>query len=549
MEKLKLNCHIVRVILIAFALGSWIVGGVFAESYDVDSGFRPIKDGFSFVNYGEVGCSDPLCFREFPIVNLGVDEMVRLFGRSVCVNPDADESCALSKVAASWMENANAAMNNGHCEGLSILSALFYRGVLAPDRFGAPTVDQLFLPGNTRLQREIAYWYATQLLTETVVVEEDPIALLRTLILALRENPDRIIQLGLYRRDRQFGHTVSAYAIRDMGEGIFRVMVYDSNFPAIERFITIDVKTNSWQYLGSSLPTAKTTIYSGEGTFNPIRRIEMNEKLDGFHCEFCPTPEEASDAPVRIVTNGKTDIFIADETGKKAGVDWKTGESFDELPGVTFRQILGTNSAVFPRDQQYFFWLNSPNDQQWQRFHVSLTEPGSILTLTNVLESYEYPTLTYRPADPDANISFESFDVLASPNALPEISYVVANQSVEARIAFQPEAIGNLEEVPNLNIFLFHDESIGTIAIEVYPAKESEASAAAEDFSLRFNGRIELYQGEKALTAESAAFLQPVEIGLGGRFTFNYLEWGETGRLRFDVLPSEMGLIWTFDAE
>ena len=83
----------------------------------------------------------------------------------------------------------------------------------------------------------------------------------------MRENPDRIIQLGLYRRDRQFGHTVSAYAIRDMGEGIFRVMVYDSNFPAIERFITIDVKTNSWQYLGSSLPTAKTTIYSGEGTF------------------------------------------------------------------------------------------------------------------------------------------------------------------------------------------------------------------------------------------------------------------------------------------
>ena len=67
------NCHIVRVILIAFALGSWIAGGVFAESYDVDSGFRPIKDGFSFVNYGEVGCSDPLCFREFPIVNLGVD--------------------------------------------------------------------------------------------------------------------------------------------------------------------------------------------------------------------------------------------------------------------------------------------------------------------------------------------------------------------------------------------------------------------------------------------------------------------------------------------
>ena len=36
------------------------------ELYDVDSGFRPVKDGFSFVNYGEVGCSDPLCFREFP---------------------------------------------------------------------------------------------------------------------------------------------------------------------------------------------------------------------------------------------------------------------------------------------------------------------------------------------------------------------------------------------------------------------------------------------------------------------------------------------------
>ena len=96
---------------------------------------------------------------------------------------------------------------------------------------------------------------------------------------------------------------------------------------------------------------------------------------------------------------------------------------------------------------------------------------------------------------------------------------------------------------------MFHDESIGTIAIEVYPAKESETGDAAEDFALRFNGRIELYQGEKALTADTADFLRPVEIGLGGRFTFNYLAWGETGRLRFDVSPSETEPIWTFDAE
>ena len=531
-------CRVVPALIFVFALtlGAGGPRAVQSETYDVDTGFRPEKDGFSFLNYGESGCRDPLCIQTFPIVNLGVAEMERLFGRSVCSNGESDEPCRLSALAESWMREANRAMNNGHCEGLSIMAARFFERSLDPARFGDSAVNRLQLIGNERLQREIAFWYATQLLTETITVEESPVDLLRSLILEMRENPDRVVQLGIYRRDFQSGHTVSAYAIKDLGDGIFRVMVYDSNHPRLERFITINAKTNSWQYLGSALPTGKAAVYSGEGTFNPIRRIALTEKENGFLCDFCPMARDDSESSVRIVTNGKTGIFVADDEGKKTGTDWKSGETYAELPGVRLRRILGTNSATFPRDKRYYFWLNAPSDRSWQRFNVSLTGPGSILSLTNVLESYEYPTLTYRPADPERELSFESYDVLFTAAALPEISYMIANEPIEARITLRPELIGDPITVPNLNIFILHDQSYGTIGIEIYPAKDSEQFAWA-DFSLRFHGTIELFSRDSSLIFSTNTLAVPLDAGTDGSIYLNYFDWLKTGSLKIDVMP------------
>lgn len=534
------------VLLALFAAFALFLISARAESYDIDTGFRPAEDGFSFLNYGESGCRDPLCIQTFPIVNLSVAEMERLFGRSVCANRDAEEACRLSGLAESWMREANRAMNNGHCEGLSIMAARFFNRTLDPARFGNRSPNQLQLVGNERLQREIAFWYATQLLTETIVIEESPVDLLRSLILEMRENPNEVIQLGIYRRDLQSGHTVSAYAIKDMGDGIFRVMVYDSNHPALERFLTINAKTNSWQYLGSALPTDKAAIYSGEGSFNPIRRITLTEKAADFHCDFCPGARDESGSSVRIVTNGKISIFVADDEGKKTGTDWKNGEKFSELPEVQLRRILGTNSVTFPRDKRYHFWLNSPQDHNWQRFNMSLTGPGSILSLANVLESYEYPTLTYQPSDPGRNIAYESYDVFLTAAALPEISYIVANEPIEARITLNPELIGDPLTISNLNIFILHDPAQRTIGVEIYPAEDS-AKFGQADFSLRFHGTIELFSPDRSLVFSTDRLPRPIEVKTDGSVRLNYFDWLETDTLTVEVAPDKLSEDWVIE--
>lgn len=517
-------------------LFAFLTASVSAAPYDVDSGFRPNENGFAFINYGERGCSDPLCVRSFPVVNLTVEEMVRLFGRDVCMNPASDEPCRLSQVASVWMKSANDLMSNGHCEGISILAALIYEGKIDPNRFGAAKVSDLILNGNQRLQREIAYHYATQLLTETLAFEETPIELLRTLIHLFRENEHRVVQLGLYRRDTQLGHTVSAYGIQDMGDGIFRIMIYDSNYPSLERFITIDAKHDTWRYLGSSLPTTSNAIYSGEGTFNPIRRIVSPYSEIPYHCDFCPMTAGDTEPFVRITTNGKTNIFIADNAGNKSGMDWKDGQTYDELEGVEFRRILGANSATFPIDKRYYLWLNAPDDRQWQRFPVSLTEPGSILTLTNALESYEYPTLTYQPANASQEIPFESYDVLIAPVALPEITYITINGEVETRVALQPELIADGKAVPNLNIFILHDEEQGIIGFEIYAANDSDFQKW-DAFTLRFHGSIELFDKDQAETLSLDSLEIPLEASIDGSFFFNYLDWAKEGIFRMTISP------------
>jgi len=61
------------------------------------------------------------------------------------------------------MEWVNSTMEYGHCEGMAVLSILFQRGILNPADFGAARTRDLVLEGNQKLQREIAYWYATMI--------------------------------------------------------------------------------------------------------------------------------------------------------------------------------------------------------------------------------------------------------------------------------------------------------------------------------------------------------------------------------------------------
>ena len=149
----KLSIRYLLILIICSVTIFFNQNNVFAEQYDVDTGFRTEKDGFGFENYGNVGCLDKACQQTFPIENLTAVEMRRLFGDRVCRKIQTDGSCELYKVAELWMNKVNRAMSGGHCEGMAVLSTLFYAGVLDPNIFGSHSVNQLTLAGNTLLQR------------------------------------------------------------------------------------------------------------------------------------------------------------------------------------------------------------------------------------------------------------------------------------------------------------------------------------------------------------------------------------------------------------
>ena len=120
-----------------------------------DFGFNPQENGFRFENYGD----------DIPATNLTSAEMRRMFGDQVCADLNGDE-CILTPPAEQWMEQVNGDMAGGHCEGMAVLSLMMYTQKVSPQDFGGITASDLDI-NNEDLQREIAYWWATQAVAPT----------------------------------------------------------------------------------------------------------------------------------------------------------------------------------------------------------------------------------------------------------------------------------------------------------------------------------------------------------------------------------------------
>lgn len=235
------------------ALGDWLPNPtVSVDSQDdsgpdisgLDIGFRPEEDGFSFENYGD----------ELGPVDLTAVEMQRLFGNSVCAG---DDECTLIPNARRWMKENNKEMAGGHCEGMAVLSLLFYFGLADPEKFGGATTHDLKIEGNELLQREIAYWWATQ---TTSPAQEDSVDGPNEALKALEktfqagEDASDTWTVGVSMEDGSGDHAVTPFAVQDRGNGIYEISVYDNNYPDETKVINVDSNDNTFTYETSTNP-------------------------------------------------------------------------------------------------------------------------------------------------------------------------------------------------------------------------------------------------------------------------------------------------------
>jgi hypothetical protein len=350
-----------------------------------DSGFRPDVNGFSFRNYGD----------EIPTVGLTPAEMQRMFGESVIASK-AGADLIIKHPAKRWMTEANKAMANGHCEGMAVLSELIYYKKVNPQTLGGSKAAELSLR-DERVQKEIAYWWTTQVTSPGGVrkVHDSPNAVLDALMDAHRNgrNATEWWVLGIFKPDGTGGHTISPIAAMDFGNGTGRIEVYDNNFPSDIRAIEIDRVNNSWKYHASVNPSEISELYTGNASTQNLEAVSISARLGLQRCDFCDSlPGGMGTTPVeeylQIWQDGEANLLISDETGRRIGY-LETGEFINEIPGAEvkyfkFAEKKKTPLYILPAIGTFTIAINGLWLTEESFMGVMMIGPGSELGVQRI---------------------------------------------------------------------------------------------------------------------------------------------------------------------
>ncbi|MFO0559136.1 MAG: hypothetical protein U0269_14065 [Polyangiales bacterium] len=370
-----------------------------------DWGFRPRPNGFAFENYTNM---------DMP-TNLTPVEMRRVFGPQVCEGGAAMGACTLVPQAAQWMQQQNAGMNGGHCEGMAVVASLMFSGALPVNMFGMGTnAGDLGLMGNDALQREIATWFVTQStlpmlerrnLTPSQVIDE----LSRDLS---RGRAFGGTVLGIYKRGGGGGHAITPYALRRPNAQTVEVLSYDNNYANVERVLTVNLATNTWSYNASTNPMEPSSMYEGDAmTFNLTLADIAPRTMFPHACTFCG--DTAMDGggmrAVQVSLRGAADLSISDGMGHTTGYD-SSGNEVNTIPGATLQRSrsasLYTDSPeptyTVPRATPLTITLDGTRLAGAEPSDVLVTGPGYSLGVEGVsLDPMQRDTIVVQPGAPD----------------------------------------------------------------------------------------------------------------------------------------------------
>jgi hypothetical protein len=309
-----------------------------------DLGFRPEEHGFAFQNYGN----------ENNPTNLTSVEMIRIFGAErVCAGAvKADGTCKLTAPAAAFMKKENNDMDGGHCEGMAVLSLVFFEEQLNPSDFGAAAVNKLRLRSNQVLQREIAYWFQLQVMDEVYQarIPVTPAELVQGLIDAFGQN--YLVTLAFYQPDGSGGHAVTPYAVRQLSDTRYDVLIYDNNFPEEERAIEVDIQANTWRYNTAANPNDPPELYEGDATTGNLIVVPLEARYqESFTCSYCGDyiPIERTGAVDKLTfsLNGQANMIITDSQGRT--LRFVDGKYTNDIPEVELRYVTNQRRTVGAR--------------------------------------------------------------------------------------------------------------------------------------------------------------------------------------------------------
>ena len=365
-------------------------------SLAADSGFDVKTDGFSFENYGN----------DTGISNLKANDMRRMFGDKVCTKIK-NSTCTLTSPARQWMKEINAAMDGGHCEGMSVTSLHMFHSIVDPNAFGAPTTNDLAFDGNTKLQEEIAYWWATQTteptISSTITGKPSDVLKLISASLSQGKNASVFYDLGIYMADGSGGHAVTPVSITDLGNGKYGLNIYDNNWPNELRTIKVDIKAEHWSYQASQNPKQADSLYSGD----TLEITPSNQRLVPQTCDFCGSKgtksslkgtsrkstfilraSSKSPSTKKIKASKKGSTLFVTPDGKRIG--YLNGQLINEIAGATIRVFKSAPTVwdnrgmpIISIPEGVAVTLNIASDPTYN-YHISAFGNGKVVKVSNL---------------------------------------------------------------------------------------------------------------------------------------------------------------------
>lgn len=342
----------------------------------VESGFKMSEHSLAFANFAQ-GFDDS---------QMDTELMQRMFGDQVCIA--GMSPCQLTPGARAFMKKANTSMGGGRCEGFAVMSSLFHAGKLKAVDFGGQTVRDLTLEDNTPLQREIAYWFSTQLVPEVAGKKTKsymPKDVMPVLAEALKKDGTERYRIGIVRKKGSTisgGHALTpiSYSADPGAKGVYWLRVYDNNNPDQERLLKLDTTNNRWEFEATDNPGKPPRLYFGdESNQNPLYFAPVFSREGQLPCSFCNDNGESL-----VTTTG--------------GIEVST-------PSVGIRdgKFLG---LAFPK-------FTAPLDDQPAEFIIPL-EPGDVnLSISNPGDA-EFPGTPQAVDVQGPNFSVSAADLLVT---------------------------------------------------------------------------------------------------------------------------------------
>lgn len=379
---------------------------------------QPLAHGFAFANF-------PSSWYE---EEFGAQDVVAMFGpdASVCIDGVA-EPCELTAEAAAFARMVNQSRASGHCEGLVAVAQARFNVEAEP-----PTAD---LADEPETIRAIMRAFATQFIPEVRTEVEkwlgsslaDKIAALETTLAEGR----LIYSLGVYVDGG--GHAILPYAIEYLTPTTPRIMTYDSNWPGRNRYVDVDLTTETWEFsFSSDDPTNDPDLWTGDASRMDLTAIDTREGS----CPFCGDG-------VGVTKN----VLLVRSSDLNWSVDTGDGAISPENPGTeggaVVTPVKGQGSGSGER-ASYDYLIELPIDANGERAKLNLPGTTSVFALTpsgiaqistpgNADIPIEVGATSFVSNDPAVSLSLATGNLVATASG-PSASLEISDDGLKAAV-------------------------------------------------------------------------------------------------------------------